>query len=31
MIKFEEMGLIPGFLNALQELDFDYPILVQEK
>ena len=31
MINFEEMGFTPGILNAIQELGFDQPMLVQEK
>ncbi len=31
MIKFEEMGFTPGILKALKELEFEFPMPVQEK
>jgi ATP-dependent RNA helicase DeaD len=31
MIKFEEMGLTPGILKAIQELGFEEPMPVQKK
>src|SRR5512136_2225037 len=31
MIKFEEMGLTPGILKAIQELGFEQPMPVQKK